>query len=280
MSPKTNTTKKSKKYTQTDNQGKQNIKKRSTLKSLLFIFILAVTVAAAFLFLTNRYIFKVGKIEVSENPRYTRETILDIAGISKGMELYALPLREIEYNIKSSLPYIKNAKITRIPPSTLRINITMEKGALGIKLGWDYYILSESFKALEKISILNKSEENIVSELLADNIIIFDTHTIKECYVGRTVQFQDEDIADFLRKVLKVVEENEIHGIIDKIDLADKFYIKMEYDGRFSVELGRFEDIELKILTLIAVIDELPEDARGIFERNNEKSWSFIPSQW
>jgi len=253
-----------------------NKKKRSSLKSFIFIFVLAVTVVAAFLFLANRYIFKVGKIEINEHFKYTDEEILAAGGISLGMELYSLPLREIENNIKDKFSYVKNIKITQIPPSTLRINISMETGVLGIKLGGDYYILSETFKVLEKVSMANKTEEIITAELFADNIIIFSTQTIQECYVGKNIQFQDEDIPYFLNKLLKVVKENEIYGVIEKIDLRDKFYVKLDYDKRFLVELGSFEDIETKILTLIAVIDNLAPNATGTFERNNEKSWSFI----
>ena len=253
-----------------------NKKKRSSLKSFIFIFVLAVTVVAAFLFLANRYIFKVGKIEINEHFKYTDEEILAAGGISLGMELYSLPLREIENNIKDKFSYVKNVKLTQIPPSTLRINISMETGVLGIKLGGDYYILSETFKVLEKVSMTNKTEETIAAELFSDNIIMFSTQTIKECYVGKNIQFQDEDIPYFLNKLLKVVKENEIYGVIEKIDLRDKFYVKLDYDKRFLVELGSFEDIETKILTLIAVIDNLAPNATGTFERNNEKSWSFI----
>ena len=253
-----------------------NKKKRSSLKSFIFIFVLAVTVVAAFLFLANRYIFKVGKIEINEHFKYTDEEILAAGGISLGMELYSLPLREIENNIKDKFSYVKNIKLTQIPPSTLRINISMETGVLGIKLGGDYYILSETFKVLEKVSMTNKTEEAVAAELFSDNIIVFSTQTIKECYVGKNIQFQDEDIPYFLNKLLKVVKENEIYGVIEKIDLRDKFYVKLDYDKRFLVELGSFEDIETKILTLIAVIDNLAPNATGTFERNNEKSWSFI----
>ena len=254
-------------------------KKKSALKRFLFIFVLVIIIVVLFLFLTNRYIFKIGKIEINGNIKYTKEEILTAGGLSEGMELYSLPLKEIEQNIKDDLPYIKAVKLTQIPPSTLRINMTSEKGALGIKLGGDYYVLSENFKVLEKISAIERTDENIVAEMLSDNIIIFDTHTIKECYVGKKIQFQDEDISDFLRKVLYAVEENQIHGRIKKIDVVNKFYIKMEYDNRFDVELGSFEDIELKILTLIEMANGLPKDTKGKFERNNEKSWSFTRVQ-
>jgi hypothetical protein len=176
------------------------------------------------------------------------------------------------------MPYVKQVELAQIPPSTLKINISLEIGVFGIKLGGDYYVLSEDFKALEKISETEISEKSIIAGLLYDNIIIFRTHTIKECYVGKKVKFQDEDITRFLSEVYDSVKENRIDGMIREIDITNKFDVKINYEERFLVKFKSFEDAETKILTLTDMInnlDEMDREAKGEIERLNEGTWSF-----
>lgn len=252
-------------------------KKRSALKKFLFIFVLSAATVAAFLFLASRYIFKIAKFEINDSYRYSDTEILAAGGLSEGMELYAIPVSQTEQYIKENLPYVKSAKLIKIPPSTLRINITLEKGVLGTKLGGDYYILSENFRVLEKISATEEPEKNIIGRLIADDIIIFKTNSVKECYVGKDIKFQDSDISDFLSEVLEVVEEYQINGIIREIDITNKFAVTMNCSDRFLVKIDSFEDIGQKILSSILMINDLYEDDKGKLERIDDKVWSFIP---
>lgn len=237
-----------------------------------FLAAFAVTFAAAvFLFLTNSYFFKIKNIRISENDKYSYEDILNASGISEGEELYGVNVKEAENKIKETLAYAKNVNITRIPPSTLNIEIDTEKGFFGIMIGGDYYIISENFKVMDKIKAQKSADR------LFEGIITVETDEIKKCYIGEKIEFSDEDVYNFLKDIIKLFGEDEPGdlSIIKNIDITDKYKITMNYGDRFLVKFGIFENITPKVLNVFKIIDELRDDDEGIIDMTGGKTVSF-----
>ncbi|MCL2814355.1 MAG: FtsQ-type POTRA domain-containing protein [Oscillospiraceae bacterium] len=230
--------------------------------------------AAVFLFLTNSYFFKIKNIRISSNDKYSYDDILKASGISEGEELYGVNIKEAENKIKQTLAYTNNVNITRIPPSTLSIEINTEKGFFGLMIKGDYYIISKNFKVMDKIKA---ADETPLSVPRPEGIITIETDEIKKCYIGEKIEFSDEDIYNFLKDIIKLFGEKEDGGlsIIKNIDITDKYKITMNYGDRFLVKFGIFENITPKILNVFKVIDELRDDDEGIIDMTGGKTVSF-----
>lgn len=68
--------------------------------------------------------FRVERVTVTGNRRYTQEEIIAASGIQLGDNLYSLNKVRIDQNIRKSLPYIGDLTINRSLPSTIRITVT------------------------------------------------------------------------------------------------------------------------------------------------------------
>jgi len=259
---------------------KTNKKERKSKKAKRFmaVFFTIAALCAAFLF-TNQYFFKANNIIIGENDRYSYDEILQASGISPGDELYGINTSRVKTNIKEILTYTDSVKITRIPPSTLKIDITAENGMFGIMLGGDYYIISENMRVVEKIKVVGSG--GIYDFKPPENIITFATHDIKKCYLGEKMEFSDNDIYDFMKEIAKFLKEEADKNTrpdmpkIRSMDITDKFRVTMNYEDRFLVKFGLFENISPKILNSYEVISRLPDYAGGLIDLTDSKAASF-----
>ena len=243
----------------------------STIKKV-FLAVLVLTIATVvFLFFANSYFFKVKNIQISENDIYSYDDILNASGISMGEELYGIDIKKAENQIKETLAYTKSVNITQIPPSTLNIEVKIEKGFFGMMIGGDCYVISENFKVIDKI----KTPANQTA--LPEGLITVETSEIKKCYLGENMEFSDEDIYDFLKDIIELFAQNDSGRLsaIKNIDINNKFKVTMNYEDRFLVKFGIFENITPKILNVFEVIDELSDDDEGIIDITDGKTVSF-----
>ena len=233
-------------------------------KIVMAAFVLAFA-AAAFLFLTNSYFFRIKNIKINENDKYSYDDILEASGISVGEELYGVNVKKAENNIKETLAYTKSVNITRIPPSTLNIEIETEKGFFGIAAAGDYYVISQNFKIMDKTA------------QLPEGIITVETDEIKKCYLGEKIEFSDDDIYDFLKDITELFAGDDSGKLsaIKNIDITNKFKVAMNYQDRFLVKFGIFENLTPKILNVFEIINELSADDKGIIDMTDGKTVSF-----
>ncbi|MCL2157851.1 MAG: FtsQ-type POTRA domain-containing protein [Oscillospiraceae bacterium] len=247
----------------------------SKIKNFFLAAFVIVCVTAAFLFLTNKYFFKVKSVNIAENDRYSYEQILEASEISMGEELYGLDVKKTESNIKEKLTYAKAVDIRRVPPSTVNIEVKTEAGLFGIMISGDYYIISESFRVVDKIKAGSRSEFEPLPA-----VITIKTAEVKKCYLGDKIEFLDLDIYDFLREMVGFIADGDTDpkmvSEILEIDITNKFKVTMNYGNRFFIKFGIFENISPKILNVFEIISQLPDYYEGVIDISDAKTASFV----
>ena len=64
-------------------------------------------------------------------------------------------------------------------------------------------------------------------------------------------------------------------SMITGIDVKNKFRVNMNYDDKYFVKFGIFENISPRILNSFEIIDRLPDYAEGIIDMTDSKVASF-----
>jgi len=264
------------------NQNKNKINKMKVRKIsgiiksfLITVLILAAIIALLWFFLVSKYLCLIENIAISENEKYSYDEILKASGIVTGEELYNIDLKKAKENIKAILTYAETVNITRIFPSTLSIDVKTDKGFFGIMLGGDYYIVSKSFKVIDKIKVVG----NGIAESEFDppeGVITFETNAIKKCYIGEQMEFSDADIYDFLKDIAGLFDSDcDMISMISSIDITNKYKVVMNYSDKFFVRYGIFENITPRILNSFEIIKNLPDYAEGVIDMADIKPASF-----
>jgi hypothetical protein len=202
---------------------------------------------------------------------------LEASGISEGEELYGINVKKTESKIKEKLTYTKDVNITRVPPSTLNIDIKTEKGFFGIIIAGDYYIISKNFRVMDKIKIAGNETAGFAGRDDFEGIVTLEINEIKKCYIGEKIEFSDDDIYSFLKDITELFGKDDSgkFSVIKNINITNKFKVTMNYGDRFLVKFGIFENVTPKILNVFEIIKELREDDEGIIDITEGKTASF-----
>ena len=188
--------------------------------------------------------FRVERVVVEGNQRYTQEEIIAAAGVQVGDNLYALNKYRMSERLRQTLPYIGEASIRRGLPSTVIISVT-ERGAVarveppdpgGLQTGTEEdplppaaqeeWLINASGKLLEPAP--PDSETPAVTGL-----------TSLEPQAGQklAVPEKEQSRLDTLLDLLAALEEEEMLDQISSIDLSAT-RVKLRYLDRFDVRLA------------------------------------------
>ena len=100
-----------------------NHKRRRGSLSFLYKLLAFVLICTA-ISLALTLFFRIRSIEVSGNDRYTRQEIIDAAGVSEGDNMFLMNKYSAAERIRKALPYIETVQFRRDMPDGLRIIVT------------------------------------------------------------------------------------------------------------------------------------------------------------
>lgn len=256
----------------------RNIKKNTKMKkkgNITFIvrtFFMVVFFVLLFFVICGAFFFKVKSIKINGNIYYDPEEIIQKSGIVRGSAIFTVNKSDAAKKIKENFPYINAVKIKIIFPNSVKIEVENDTGVYKIKLGGEYYIISEKFKVLSK----ENAVENMIGEGYETNIITIKTDTVVKCFVGKSIVFSDQDVEDILTLFFEAFNENEIFDYINELNITDKFNIFLIYDERFKIEYGNFEDVDIKTELAYNMILRLYDDDMGILDVRDKKEGGFL----
>lgn len=248
----------------------KNRRKKKVKKALgIWIsFVVGAASLAALFYILVFHVFLVGNIVVDSGGIYDNVDVAGISGIRSGERLYLIKKDEVLQNLKASLGYVKDVKLKRVPPDTVKLTIVMESARYYILLGDEYFVLSGEMKVLEKKQSLSEEESSVLVELR--------TGDISRCFVGENIQFYDSDTQSIIDDIYGNVVDDGIEDKIRVIDMSDKFDIVLYYKDRFEIKMGNFDKIEQKLLFAIKIIEQLYETDKGIIDVTNPREGSYI----
>lgn len=213
-------------------------RRRILIYSAIFVVVL---VAGAALSLT--VLFKTENITVEGNEYYTDEQIIAFSGVEKQENIFIAAITGDAQRISDRLSYIEQASISFSVPDTVIIKVTNASPSYVIKNGGKYLLISSKGRILEEIP------EN------ADKLPELKCDELKSTSVGSYVSFSDENVPEILQNISESLEKNKIEKITG-FDVTDTSDITLDYDNRITIKIGLPEDIDYKIRTAMAIINE------------------------
>ena len=239
--------------------------------SILRVFLLTVgfVIAILLLYFGARVFFKVGSISVSGNARYTSEQIINSVDVEYGDFMFSFPSSSLISDIKEKLPYVSRVEIERVYPSQLNITVWEYEPEYICIQNNKYIIVSPELKVLE-VSDTNKWEGQAV---------IVELPEVSRAIEGEKIAFFNIEKTEYISGFINNLSEFKKDVKIDKIFLTDYFNIKMLCEGKCMVSFGKFDSIELKLRTLIKVLESntIVDSASAAIDISNPKEPRVIP---
>lgn len=229
---------------------------------LTFVVICGAIVAALALF------FKVERIQVDGAERYTAEDVIDASGIHVGDNLFLMDKYEVASRIHSTLNYVETVQISRHLPSTLRITVTECKATVAVEQEEVAFLISGSGKIVDTVSIDSAGEYALVTGLV-----------LEKPQLGKTIQAdkENEKGCQTLLQLLDRLYKKDMLSDVQAIHLEDASHITIRYLDRFNVIIPWGADMDYKLNYLLAVVEKLEDNERGIINMTQDRKVNFIP---
>ena len=229
---------------------------------LMFLLICAALVLGMSVF------FKVSKITVEGSSLYAPEEVIEASGIEEGDYLFFVNRFSAASRIYSKLPYIDQVKVNLALPSHVTITITESSAMAYIDAGTACWVLDQTCKLLTTAT----GEETA-------GLIRVDGVTPLAPEVGAILAAGEADAAKvtYLAEILDQILTRELTGKVTAIDMSDVTNPAFAYDGRFTVRLGRDENVEYKFSMLQSAVEQLTEQDTGTIDLSIDKRAHFSP---
>lgn len=232
-------------------------------KLLSVLVICACLVAALTLF------FRVDTISVTGQSRYTAEEIRDASGIGIGENLLLLNKYTASGNITAKLPYIEEIRIHKQLPDTLQIEVKECSTPIALVQDGSAWLISAGGKIVDQVDASEAENYPVLTgcSLLAPSVG-------GELVLASEYSVQEES----LLSLLSALDEADMMGEIDGIDLEDLSVLRMGYLDRFTVKLPYNGDypMKLKMLRLAVESDYVQDNMTGTFDMTREDGRTYL----
>ena len=229
---------------------------------LMFLLICAALVLGMSVF------FKVSKITVEGSSIYTPEEVVEASGVEEGDYLFFVNRFAAASRIHAKLPYVDEVRVTRALPSHVTITITESSAMAYVNSGTAYWVLDQNCR------LLTTATENELSGLIRIEGV---TPLAPE--VGAIIAAGEADAAKvtYLAEILDQMLTRGIAGEVTMIDMSDVTNPAFAYEDRFTVRLGRDENVEYKFGMLDSAVEQLTEQDTGTIDLSIDKRAHFSP---
>lgn len=240
---KTNTTKKRKKT-----------KKKKINKKLIGLFSIIILIAIIVILALTAPIFNIEKIEIQGNEKVSKDTIIALAGIKTGENIFKFNNKMIQ-NVKQNT-YIESVESQRKLPGTVVISVKERKIKYQVNLINSYVYLDKNGYILE-----NSSEKKEVPVIVG--------FSIKEDEMLNEKRLKEKDL-EKLANIAKIIEASKainIDNLITEINVEDKSNAVLYLESKSKkINIGDTTNLTNKML----YVQKILENEEG------KSGWAFV----
>lgn len=232
--------------------------------------IVMLAVVAAVVFCVAIF-FRVHRVEVDGNVRYSAEKIADVSGVEDGDNLLMINRGEIAGRIYANLPYVQKVSVGRTLPDTVIIRVEESRiaGVVKSDIGSDWYV-------------------NTLGRVIGSSLEEFDGQVIE--LTGFTITApqpgQDAVASEGMEKnmtaALSALQQMEGGGLISMVttvDTEESYNIVLLCGEQYEVRLGGVDRLDYKVWYLQEVLEQLDDYQTGIIDLtlDVDQAARFIP---
>lgn len=245
-------------------QARRERARRRRRHLLLFRLLCCVLVCAAAVLATTVF-FRVSKVEVAGDTRYTAEELIDASGVQTGDNMFFLDSSHIISILQAKYPYLNTVSLHRRLPSTLEIEVSDRVATLSLDTGSGYLLVDSNGKVLDT-----------AADAAPDTAVVSGTETDK-LKVGDTAGDKQEKLKTVL-DLMNLMTQYEMNTEVRSVDIEKAYDVRVQYTEAYTILLGNMDDLEHKIQFLQAILKEpsLPES--GIIDLTDDKEARYRPA--
>jgi cell division protein FtsQ len=257
----------------------------------LYLLISAIVILAVIAFASIVF-FKVNQIQVVGNVHYTEEEVIEAAGVRTGDNLVLTRNSTVVARLLNELPYVNSVSIQKTLPDTLTITVVESNAQAAIYDGnGSWWLMDTSGKLLEQLktnsqeeptegeaesssagatpeegaeassSGVTPEEESVPMPDPPEGYPIVTGLTLRSPFKGSVIALEEDAtvseklMLDSLLGLLPALQNHELLGQVDSIDLSGESEIVLEYAGRLTIKLLQDMDYDYQVKEIQGVLN-------------------------
>jgi len=214
---------------------------------------------------------RVTDITVDGATSYSDEEIIAISGISIGDNLLFLDLGVAERRIQVAMPFINTANVSRIPPDSVRIEVTESNAIAALEFRNTVILIDSTGRVLKHTERAPAGLIEIWGLVPADAA----EGSKLRAEQGGELQLQ------YMIDVLAAIEREGIQQNVSYLDVGNISSLNFGYMERFRVMLGGPNNLRQKLSSLPGAIagveDKEPGGITGTLRSEPDGKWRWTP---
>ncbi len=240
----------------------KNNSRKNIVKAIGIILLLMLLM----IILLSSSLFNIKAIEVSGNKKLSNEKIISLSSLELYSHILKFNKSKIVEKIKENA-YIEKAKVTRIYPNTVSIEVEEREVRYMLQFADSYVYINNQGYMLE-----------ISNEKLPVPVLVGFTTDLSNIKTGNRVNVDDLKKLNTVIKIYDSAKLNELNELITKIDISNSkdYSIELESKGKI-VYLGEcldYSDLKTRMLYLKSILEKSEGKSGEIFldvDLNSEK---------
>lgn len=224
----------------------------------------AITVAvftAIGLVLSLCFLFDLKEVTISGVSLYTSEQILTVGGVTTGANLIRTNTSVIEDRLIDTLPYVEDVRVSKSYPNGLKIEVTEARKCAEIENAGRYCVLSKKGNILEVDNVYHDPSLPLITGF-----------ELKEPKANQPAESKDAGKTKVLMQLIGDIEKSGFTNVTE-IDMTNRTDLFLKYDNRIDIQLGSSLDMQYKLESIKAVIDnKLIDGYEGLLRYNGANS--------
>ena len=240
-----------------ESRARKTALKRTAAVIIILFVVLVLVAVAVFVF------FRINDVSVSGSQVYTEQELRSALKLSGTSNLFLTSSSTLEGRLRSAYPSLDEIKIKKQLPDKLIITVSDGVPAYYLRMGGDVYVLTDTLKVMSSGSEVPDG----CKELLSCDI--------QTAVLGEIMTFKTATHYNYLISLLNDISSHPSASHIVKIDMSKKFDVKLKYDDRFVINIGKAENTLTKLTLAESVIASLPDTDRGIIDASDIEKCSY-----
>lgn len=230
--------------------------------------------------------FRVDTILVTGAEQYTRSAIIEASGIELGDSLLSFGKGKASARIAEALPYIKTIRIGIKLPGTVTISVDEVDVVYSIQdnVG-DWWLMTCDGWLVEKVDSSEASKHTVIKgiQLLEPlegthgQALEPDPDATDEEGEEEVITVTNRERLDTAKEIITRLELNGILGDCTSVDVTDMGNIQLWYRDRYQVLLGDPGEMDTKIDTMSAIINQSASHETGVLDLTNPTPEEGVP---
>lgn len=243
-------------------------KRKKTISATVLFFVLIAAILVSLLFVP---FFNITSVSCSGTSVLTEESVINASGVALGVNIFRIPVHQIEANIEKALPYVSDVSVHRSFPSSIRLEVQERIPVAYVQNGASYLVIDGEGIALETAENLTvRGTLPLVPELKLDreaSIVLGE----------RIAVLDDYRLNELLTCINVIAQKPNLNGRVTKLMVNDLLQYELTVEDRVLAIIPVDSDLDYQLEFMLAALAQQSPTIEGEIDLTIEGKAAFRP---